>query len=170
MPRRRLRLAALLLTGAGLSACGPPTLKPIAAVDPESACPGKWNAWSIEVLDRRVDPEGSEKVVALVRDSIERSFPGCTWSDRSDPSRPSISIEIHRFRAPFEDGSWNGVADWSVWVRDPAGRTLTQFDAEHDIARPNYQGSNNEKEALQEVFHEALRRTVTGIRAVSMPE
>jgi hypothetical protein len=168
----RVRLRSLLSAALPLIAavsCGPPTLKPVASVDPGTACPGGWTSWAIDVRDRRVDPEGSEKLVALLRDSIVRSFPGCSWSDRPDAARPTVTIEVHRFRAPFEEGTWNAVADWTVWVRDPSGRTVTQFDAEYDVERPNYQGSNNEKESLQQVFDEALRRTLAGLRAVSLP-
>lgn len=166
-----LAVRPILLAGAVLAvlstACGPPTLKPTAAPDPEVACPGRWTSWSLEVLDRRADREGSERLVALLSDSIKKSFPGCSWSGPGGARLPAVSIEVHRFAAPFQEGAWNGVADWSVVALDPEGRTLIEFEAEYDVARPNYQGSNNEKEALQEVFSEALRRTLAGLRSVS---
>jgi hypothetical protein len=155
----------MLLAGLSTS-CGPPALQPIAARDPEAACPGSWTAWSLEILDRRAEREASERLVALLRDSITRSFPGCTWSEPG-AGRPSISIEVHRFAAPFQDGTWNAAAEWTVSVRDPGGRTLSEFEAESDVERPNYRGSNNEKEALQQVFDEAFKRTVAGLRSVS---
>jgi hypothetical protein len=135
--------------------------------DPEVACPGGWTSWSLEVLDRRADREGSEKLVTLLSDSVTKSFPGCAWSGPGGTARPSVSIEVNRFAAPFAEETWNGVADWTVLVRDEEGRTLTEFEAESDVERPNYRSSNNEKEALQEVFNEALRRTVAGLRSVS---
>lgn len=166
-PAVRWTLSAGLLLCAFSAACGPPTLRPAASPDPEIACPGRWTSWSLEVLDRRAEREGSEKLVVLLSDSIRKSFPGCTWSGPGPAGLPSVSIEIHRFAAPFRDGMWEGVAEWSVLARDPEGRTLIEFDAERDVARPNYRGSNNEKEALQEVFGEALRRTLAGLRSIS---
>jgi hypothetical protein len=163
---RRVLSIGLLLS-VFVVACGPPTLRPTGSPDPEVACPGSWTSWSLEVLDRRAKREASDKVVALLSDSIKKSFPGCTWNPPGAAGQPSVSIEIHNFAAPFEDGSWNGVADWSLLVKDPAGRTLTEYEAESDVARPNYQGSNNEKEALQEVFNEALKRTLAALRSVS---
>jgi len=171
MKRKERRISArpvLVLALAALAArCGPPTIAPVSAADPgSSTCPGGKNAWSLEVLDRRVDREASERVVALLRDSIVKSFPACKWSAAPDPSLPSVSIEINRFRAPFEEGMWNGVADWNVLARDSAGRSLTEFDAVSEVARPNYQGSNNEKEAMTQVYREALEKTLSGLRAV----
>ena len=165
----RPTLSAGLLLASLSTACGPPTLKPTASPDPQVACPGGWTSWSLEVLDRRAEREASEKVVALLTDSIEKSFPGCSWKGPGSAGLPAVSVEIYRFAAPFEDGTWNGVAEWSVRATDPDGRTLTSFEAESDVARPNYRGSNNEKEALQQVFREALTQTLTGLRSVSNP-
>lgn len=148
------------------AACGPPNLKPTSSADPGAPCIGGSMSWSIEVLDRRAEREASEKVVALVKDSITGSFPGCQWKAPGTAGTPSVLIEINRFSAPFQDGTWNGAADWSVLVRNASGQTLSEFEAEDDVERPNYMGSNNEKEALQEVFSEALRKTLAGLRAV----
>ncbi|HEY7112835.1 MAG TPA: hypothetical protein VIA45_07880 [Thermoanaerobaculia bacterium] len=148
------------------AACGPPTIKPTSSADPQAPCVGGSMSWSIEVLDRRAEREASDKVVALVKDSVTGSFPGCKWSAPGAPETPSILIEINRFSAPFQDGTWNGAADFSVLVRNASGQTLSEFEAEDDVERPNYMGSNNEKEALQEVFAEALRKTLAGLRAV----
>jgi hypothetical protein len=155
--------AALVLSAA---ACGPPNLKPTTSADPTASCIGGSETWSIDVLDRRAEREASEKTVALVKISITGSFPGCKWSPPDAPGVPSVLVEIHRFSAPFQDGTWNGAAEWSVLVRNAAGQTLTEFEAEDDVERPNYMGSNNEKEALQEVFAEALRKTLSGLRSV----
>jgi hypothetical protein len=146
--------------------CGPPKIAPVTAADPQAACPGGRTAWSLEILDQRADREGSEQVVALLRDSITKSFPGCTWSAPGPNPLPSLTIEIHRFRAPLVEGLWEGAADWTVLARDPAGRSLTEFDAVSEIGRPNYQGSNNEKEALRAVFTAAFEKTLAGLRAV----
>jgi len=146
--------------------CGPPTIKPVSNPDPGTACPGGSSVWSLEVLDRRAEREASEKVVALLRDSIVKSFPGCTWKEAGAAGVPSISIEIVRFAAPFDQATWNGAADWTVLARTADGRTLTEFEAEYEVERPNYRGSNNEKEALQEVYGEALKKTLAGLRAV----
>jgi hypothetical protein len=159
---RLAAVAALLLA----AACGPPKIKPVGTNDPEAGCPGGRKEWSLEVLDRRADREASERVVALVRDSITKSLPGCTWSAPGTPNVPSISIEINRFSAPFEEGAWEGRADWNVFARDAAGGTLTDFDATSEVSRPNYMGSNNEKEALQQVLAEALKKTLAGLSAV----
>jgi len=156
-------LGALVLLAA---ACGPPSIKPTTSADPTSSCIGGSGTWAIDVLDRRAEREASEKTVALVKSSVTGSFPGCKWTAPDTPGVPSVLIEIHRFAAPFQDGTWNGAAEWSVLVRNAAGQTLTEFEAEDDVERPNYTGSNNEKEALQEVFHEALRKTLAGLRAV----
>ncbi|MGE5278774.1 MAG: hypothetical protein ACM3SU_17425 [Acidobacteriota bacterium] len=163
----RLTSSAGLLLAFLSIACGPPTLKPTAAPDPQMACPGRWTSWSLEVLDRRAEREASEKVIALLADSIQKSFPGCSWKAAGSAALPAVSIEIYRFAAPFEDGTWNGVADWSVRAMDPEGRTLVSFEAQSDVERPNYQGSNNEKEALQQVFAEALKQTLAVLRSVS---
>jgi hypothetical protein len=156
--------AALVLA----ASCGPPKIQPVGANDPEAGCPGGKTTWSLEVLDRRADREreASERVVALVRDSITKSLPACTFSAPGTEGVPSISIEINRFSAPFEEGAWEGRADFNVLARNAAGGTLTDFDATSEVSRPNYQGSNNEKEALKQVLAEALKKTLAGLSAV----
>ncbi len=157
-----------LLTWA--ASCGPPTLRPRSSVDPSAACPGGQTAWSLEILDRRADREGSQKLVALLSDSITRSFPGCTWAPPdSAGGLGSILIEIHRFGAPFVEDTWSGAAEWDVLVRDPVGHTLLEFEASDEVERPNYYGSNNEKEVLQQVFEGALTKTLAALRSVSPP-
>ncbi len=83
--------------------------------------------------------------------------------------QPSILIEVHRFSAPMEDDSWNGAAEWGVLARDAGGRTLVEFEAQADVARPNYRGVDNEKAALQQVFNEALTKTLEALRSVRTP-
>jgi hypothetical protein len=129
-------------------------------------CPGGVTAWSLEILDQRANREGSDKMVALLRDSITKSFPACDWSGPGAGNRPSILIEVHRFSAPLEDYMWNGAAEWGVLARDPGGRTLLEFEAQADVSRPNYRGVDNEKAALQQVFGEALKKTLDALRSV----
>jgi hypothetical protein len=165
-PFRWLLVPGLAAAALAVS-CGPPTLKPVSSPDPEAACPGGRTAWSLDVLDRRAEREASEKTVALVQDSVRKSFPGCTWTAPKDGDNlPAITIEIHRFAAPYQEGMWEAAADWNVLARDASGRSLTDFDAVSEISRPNYQGSNNEKEALKQVLAEALQKTLAGLRAV----
>lgn len=155
-----------LLLAAVTATCGPPTLRPTAATDPTVGCPGGVPSWSLEILDQRADREGSEKMVSLLRSSITKSFPGCAWSNTATAGQPSILIEVHRFSAPMEDYTWNGAAEWGVLARDASGQTLVEFEAQADVARPNYRGVDNEKAALQQVFNEALDKTLQALRSV----
>ena len=50
--------------------------------------------------------------------------------------------------------------------RDAGGRTLTEFQANEEVSRPNYRGSDNEKESLSEAYQKALERTVKGLTAL----
>ena len=54
--------------------------------------------------------------------------------------------------------------EWTRVERD--GRTLTEFQAESDVQRPNYRGVDNEKAAIQQAITEAMQRTLAGLRAV----
>lgn len=161
--RSALALVALLLVTGG---CGSTGLTAVTYPDPSVACPGGLAGWNLEVLDRRVRRDGSEGVQALVTESIHRSFPGCRWD--SAPGAGRIQIEIHRFSAIQDGNSWEAAADWSVVASDSAGRTLTEFETNEEVSRPNYRGSNNEKEALREAFDRAIRRTLAGLRAVTL--
>ena len=67
----------------------------------------------------------------------------------------------------MDSGVWEAGAEWTVSARDPSGRTLTEFQADSRVSRPNYRGSNNEMEALRTAFEEAVTRTLTGLRNVS---
>jgi len=156
-----LGLALLLAVG-----CGPPAVRPTTYPDPEVPCPGGRTAWALEVLDRRADREGAAKMTAAIQDGIEKSFPGCRWL-AAGPGQDTITIEVHRFASREDQGSWDAAAEWSVSVQNAAGRTLLDFQANQEVSRPNYRGSNNEKESLSEAFHRALQRTVKGLQTMS---
>jgi hypothetical protein len=151
--------------------CGPPSVRPANYADPDVSCPGGLSSWNLEILDQRVDREGSDKMVAAVRDGLQKSFPGCKWTSGPSAGAPTISIEIHRFASNLErdregTSSWEAAADWTVRATNAGGRTLTEFQATEETSRPNYRGSNNEKESLSEVYQKALERTVKGLRSV----
>ena len=152
-------------------ACGPPTVRSTSYADPEIACPGGKSAWNLDIVDQRVDPEGSEKALAAIRDGIQKSFPGCAWKSAPGAGADAIVIEIHRFASHLEydregTGSWEAAAEWTVRAVNAEGRTLTEFQANEEVSRPNYKRSNNEKESLSEAYEKALERTVRGLRSV----
>ncbi|MEP7133115.1 MAG: hypothetical protein ABI914_08105 [Acidobacteriota bacterium] len=161
----RVRVArfvpALIVTalGAGCSV----TVAPVVAPDPQVACPGGLTAWRLDISDQRADRADSAKVVKAIRESLVRSLPGCRWI--TDPGAPLIGIEVHRFSVK-QDGNWEAFAEWSVTARDASGRTLTEFQAESQISRPNYRGVDNERAAIQEAVDQAMRRTLAGLRSV----
>jgi hypothetical protein len=159
--------ATLIALAVLATACGSTGLSPAAYPDSTIPCPAGFGAWKLEVLDRRVRREGSEEVQSLVSESIRRSFPGCQWNTEASEKTARIVIEIHRFAATQEGNTWEAAADWSVVASDPAGRTLTEFEANEEVSRPNYRGSNNAKESLREAFDRAMRKTLAGLRAVS---
>lgn len=123
-------------------------------------------SWDLQVLDRRADREDTERAVSTVRDGIQKSFPGCRWTTSEAPGEPAITIQIHRFATEKISGSWEAVAEWSVAVRDGNGGTLTEFEANEDVLRPDYRGADNEKESISEAFRKALERTVKGLSAI----
>lgn len=155
-------VALVLLTGG----CGSTGLTPVTYPDSTVPCPAGLPGWKLEVLDRRVRREGSEGVQALVEQSIRKSFPGCQWDSAAGAGAGRVQIEIHRFAAVQDGNSWEAAADWSVVASDASGRTLMEFEANEEVSRPNYRGSNNEKESLREAFDRAIRRTLAGLRAV----
>lgn len=169
LPGRELLWAALVLSALS---CGPASsgLKPVGAADTETACPGGRRIWNLEVSDQRADRGDSERVRELIRQSLTRSFPGCQWAGAGAPPRPevpTIAVEIHRFVADFDGSMFDAAAEWTVFARSASGQTLTQFDAEARVSRPNYRGSNNEREALRAAFEQAIGRTVAGLRNLS---
>ena len=158
----------LLLSFLSCGPSGPGSLKPLAAPDPDTACPGGRSSWKLEVLDRRANRRESEKVTALVADSIRRSFPGCAW-DRLPADAPTITVELNAFASTFNrdgDSQWDAVATWSVLVREASGRTVSEFECDASASQPNYTNLNNEKEVLNRVFDEALRRALSGLRSI----
>jgi len=158
---------AVLVALAGLlasaSACRV-TVAPVVAPDPEVACPGGSGEWKLEIVDQRADRTHAANVDVAIRDSIVKSLPGCRWQTAN---APTITIEVHRFRVALED-MWEANAEWSVIVRDRDGRTLTEFQADARVSRPNYRGVDNEKAAMQQAMAEAMRRTLAGLRSVSI--
>jgi hypothetical protein len=155
---------ALALLAAGCASTG---LAPVTYPDSSVPCPAGLRSWKLEVLDRRARRESSEGVQSLVAESVRRSFPGCEWNSAGAEGAGRVQIEIHRFAADPDGNTWEAAADWSVVVSDASGRTLTEFEATEEVSRPNYRGSNNEKEALREAFDRAMRRTLAGLRAVT---
>ena len=158
------RFPILLSVSFALSCGGTASLKPVASPDPDVACPGGRLAWNLQINDQRAERRDSDRLLSLLRDSLSRSLPGCSWA--AGPDAPAIVIEIHRFAAAQHEYMWDAAAEWTVSARDAAGRTLTEFQAESEITRPNYRGSNNEVEALREVFEKAVKRTLAGLRSV----
>ena len=139
----------------------------MAAPDIEAGCPGGRPGWRLEILDRRADRRETEKVTALVADSIRRSFPGCTWNGAGADAR-TISIELNTFSSTYSyegDGMWDAEAIWSVAVRE-GSRTLTEFECDAKESQPNYRNTNNEKEVLTRVFEGAMKRALAGLRAI----
>ncbi len=167
MKHPTLKFTPLLLAGLALSCSATAGLKPITARDSDVPCPGGRLVWNLEIRDQRAELLDSQRLVSLLRDSLSQSFPGCQFADNARPDAPTISIEIHRFAADFDGAIYDAAAEWTVLARDSSGSSLTEFQAEAQVSRPNYRGSNNEREALREVFEQAINRTLAGLRNVS---
>jgi hypothetical protein len=163
MPRARLLPLGFALAAVS---CGPASqgLKPITVQDSGVPCPGGQIVWNLEISDQRARTSDSDHLQALLRESLAKSLPGCKWSSPASRDAPTIVIEVHRFGADFDGAIWDAGAEWSVLVRDPSGRSLTEFQVDARTSRPNYRGSDNEREALRAAFEEAVTRTVTGLR------
>ena len=165
---RNLVLATLL--AAGLCAgCGPVTVRPSSYTDPDVACPGGRVTWGIQIQDQRAERQAEERMSGSVRDAIQKSFPGCRWGI-SDPEAGTIAIEVHRFASRLDAGFWEAAVEWTVTARDVSGHTITEFEVNEEVTRPNYQGSDNEKESLSEAFGKAIERTSKGLSAMSITE
>jgi hypothetical protein len=164
-----MRSAVLGLAGLATFsvACGPATVRPASYADPAVTCPAGRSAWALEIKDERAEPKGSEKMAAAIRDGLQKSFPGCRWSAAA-PGGDTITIEVHRFVSKLDDdySAWEAAVEWTVRAQDAGGRTLTEFQADETLARPNYRGSDNEKESLTEAYQKALSRTVKGLQAL----
>jgi hypothetical protein len=169
MRRSNLILGAcLVLLAASCGPSGPGGLKPLASPDPSTSCPGGRRVWRLEVLDRRAERRESQKVTALVANSIRRSFPGCLW-DNPPADAPTITIELDTFSSTYsyEDGGlWDARAVWTVLARDSSRRTLTEFECDFSASRPNYRDTNNELMILNQVFEQALNRALSGLREI----
>jgi hypothetical protein len=160
-----LRPIALLLAVLAAS-CGPATVRPASYSDPTTPCPGGQNRWNLEILDQRAERVGEEKMTAAIRNGIQSSFTGCQWSASPQAGVGTISIEVHRFASVHDAESWEAAVEWSVRATSAAGRTLTEFEANEEVSRLNYRGSDNEKESLTQAFQASLERTIKGLRAM----
>ena len=145
-------------------------MRPATYSDPEITCPGGRPGWILEVDDRRADREGSDKAVAAILSGVQKSFPGCKWTLGPAASADAIVIEIHRFSSRLDrdlnGSSWEAAVEWTVRAQNAGGRTLTEFEANEEVSRPDYRGSDNEKESLTQAYQKALERTVKGLRAL----
>jgi hypothetical protein len=164
---RTVFLRSVVLALAALSAaCGPATVRPSSYSDPMTPCPGGQSQWNLEILDQRAERDGAEKMIAAIRNGVQQSFTGCRWTTSPDPNAGTISIEVHRFASVRDVEAWEAAADWSVRATNAGGRTLTEFEANEEVSRLNYRGSDNEKESLTQAFQAALQRTIKGLRVL----
>lgn len=158
----------LALTLLATACAGTAALVPVSYPDPTVACPAGRTGWKLDIQDRRARREGSEDVVELVGESIRKSFPGCRWDAAAPEESGSLLVEVHRFATIQDGNAWEAAAEWTVVASDASGRTLTEFDTREEVSRPNYRGSNNARESLRLAFDAAIRRTLTGLRALSI--
>jgi hypothetical protein len=165
---RRILIGLLLAAGAA-SGCGPASVRPVSFPDPEVACPGGHVTWGLQIEDQRVKRDAETRMVAAVKDAVQRSFPGCRW-DATDPDAGTIAIEVHRFASILDSGYWEAAVEWSVSARNASGSVLTEFEVNEEVTRPNYQGSDNEKESLSEAFRKGIERTTRGLTALSISD
>lgn len=156
-------LPLLALSALAAVACGPPRVRPVSFPDPEVSCPAGLLSWNLEVQDQRAEPAASEKMIAAVRDGIQKSFPGCRWSPPGGDTA-TITVAIHRFAAVLNDRYYDSAVDWTVTVRSTSGQTISEFDANEQETRPAYSGAD--EESLNEAFRKALQRTVKGLAQV----
>lgn len=141
-------------------------MRPASYSDPATPCPGGQSQWNLEILDRRAERDGAEKMTEAIRNGIQQSFTGCRWTTSPEPRAGTLSIEVHRFASRRDADAWEAAADWTVRATSAGGRTLSEFEANEEVTRLNYRGSDNEKESMTQAFHEALQRTVKGLRAL----
>jgi hypothetical protein len=165
---KRKAMVWALLVGFALAApaCGPAPIRPVTYPDPDVSCPGGLISWRLDIVDQRAEPEGSEKLIASLRDGIQGSFPGCRWSttpsgQTAPAGEPTITITVFRLGVSEHDRYQYAAAEWNVTATSANGSALTQFDANEDESRPAYSGAD--EEALNEVFRRALQRTAKGL-------
>ena len=161
------RVPGILLALIAACGCGPASVRPASFPNPEVACPGGRISWRLEIVDQRAVRQAEAKTVGSVRDAIQKSFPGCRWSAAADSDADTVTIELHRFASVLDAGSWEAAVEWTVTARNSTGHVLTEFEANEEVSRPNYQGSDNEKESLSEAFRRAVERTTRGLSAMS---
>lgn len=166
MKRTALACSAVLVLATFSAGCGPATVRPASYSDPTTPCPGGQIRWNLEILDRRAERVGAEKMTAAIQNGIRNSFTGCQWPATPQAGVGTITIEVHRFASVHDGEAWEAAADWTVRAANAGGRTLTEFDANEEVSRLNYRGSDNEKESLSQAFQAALERTVKGLRAL----
>jgi hypothetical protein len=142
-------------------------VKPVVSHDSQARCPAGRITWNLQISDQRASLEDSAHVVALVRESLSGSLPDCRWTAAAQPDAGTITIEIHRFSATFDGGVWEAGVEWETWVRDPAGRTLTDFEATGEESRPNYQGEDSERVAIQRALEKTMAATLKGLGSLS---
>lgn len=162
--RRFCWLSLWLAVACGTSSSG---VKPVSSPDPEAPCVGGRVTWNLQISDQRAERSDTPRVSGLIRDSLSRSLPACRWSDSAQSENGTITIEVHRFGTTTDGAVWEASAEWDVWARNPAGQTLTEFEATGEASRPNYRGENSERVAMQHALEEAMGKTLAGLRAVS---
>ena len=162
----RIPAAAVLTFGVLAAGCGSAPVRPVSFPDAEVPCPGGRTSWDLQVLDRRADREDTDRAVGTVSDAIRKSFPGCRWSQPEAPGEAAITIQIHRLKTEKVAGAWEAAAEWNVSVSDASGGVITEFEANEEVLRPDYRGTDNEKESISEAFRKALERTVKGLSAI----
>ena len=142
-------------------------VKPVVSHDSQTRCPAGRITWNLQISDQRARLEDSAHVVALVRESLSGSLPDCRWTSAAQPDAGTITIEIHRFSATSDGGVWDAGVEWGTWVRDAGGRTLTEFEATGEESRPNYQGEDSERVAIQRALEKAMAATLKGLGSLS---
>ena len=164
-----MRRFTMLFLAAAVS-CAPATsgLKPVGASEAETACPGGRRAWNLAITDLRASARTATGFSPSSAIRSRSRFRAASGRARLDPATPTIAIEIHRLGADFDGSMYDAAAEWSVVASTASGQALTQFEADATVSRPNYAGSNNEREALRGAFEKALSRTAVGLR--NLPE
>jgi hypothetical protein len=142
-------------------------VKPVVSHSSETPCPAGRITWNLQISDQRATLEDSAHVVDLVRKSLSGSLPDCRWTSAPQPDAGTITIEIHRFAATSDQGVWDAGVEWGTWVRDAAGRTLTEFEATGEESRPSYRGEDSERVAIQRALEKAMGATLNGLRSLS---
>jgi hypothetical protein len=163
------RAAVWLLLSSPAACSNTAGIRPIASPDPATPCPAGRVNWNLQITDQRADLSNSQRVTALIQESLSRSLPACRWTGSAQDGAGTIRIDVHRFATAFDGGVWDAAAEWGIWVRAAAGQTLTEFEATGEASRPNYRGENSERVALQQALEQAMAKTLAGLRSLSLP-